>query len=44
MTLDMGPMLRGETDRIMIDYMLTPESVRGAEFSSDAHVTRRDHG
>lgn len=39
MTLDMGPMLRGETDRIKIDYMLTPESVRGAEFSSDAHVT-----
>ena len=39
MTLDMCPMLRGETDRIKIDYMLKPESVRGAEFTGDAHVT-----
>ena len=39
MTLDMGPMLRGETDRIKIDYMLKPESVKGAEFTDDAHVT-----
>ena len=39
MTLDMGPMLRGETDRIKIDYMLKPESIKGAEFTDDAHVT-----
>ena len=39
MTLDMGPMLRGEADRIKIDYMLKPESVKGAEFTDDAHVT-----
>lgn len=38
MTLDMGPMLRGETNRIKIDYMLSPESVKGVAFSNDAHV------
>lgn len=38
MILDMGPMLRGETDHIHIDYLLTPHLPNGAEFQGDAHV------
>ncbi len=38
MVLDMGPMLRGEVDRICIDYLLTPEPVDGVELAGDAHV------
>ena len=38
MVLDMGPMLRGEVDRIQIDYLLTPDLPDGAEFEGDAHV------
>ncbi|MBR7099198.1 MAG: DUF177 domain-containing protein, partial [Clostridia bacterium] len=38
MILDMRPMLRGETDKIAIDFFLTPEAVDGAEFENDAHV------
>ena len=36
--LDMGPMLRGETDHIHIDYLLTPHLPDGAEFDGDARV------
>ncbi len=39
MTLDMRPMLRGEVSRILVDYMLSPESVSGVSFEGDAHVT-----
>ena len=38
MVLDMRPMLRGETDHIHIDYLLTPNLPDGAEFDGDAHV------
>ena len=38
MVLDMRPMLRGEVDRISIDYLLTPEGPNGATFNGDAHV------
>lgn len=38
MILDMTPMLRGETDLIVIDYLLTPHLPDGAEFDGDAHV------
>ncbi len=38
MTLDMRPMLRGETDRIAIDFQLTPEPTDGVEFEENAHV------
>ena len=31
-------MLRGEVDRISIDYFLTPDLPDGAEFDGDAHV------
>ena len=39
MILDMGPMLRGETDRIEIDFQITPELLADAEPNGDAHVT-----
>jgi len=32
MTLDLKPLLRGETDRIAIDYTLVPEKIHGVEF------------
>ena len=32
MTLDIRPLLRGETDRIDIDYTLVPEKISGVEF------------
>ena len=38
MVLDMRPMLRGEIDRIEIDYLLTPEPTDGVEFDGDAQV------
>ena len=38
MILDMRPMLRGETDRIDLDFRLTPEPTDGAEFEGDAQV------
>ena len=38
MILDVGPLLRGETESIAIDYMLTPEKLDGVTFDGDAHV------
>ena len=38
MVLDMRPMLRGETDHIHIDYLLTPDLPDGAEFDGDIHA------
>ena len=38
MTLDMRPMLRGETDHIDLNFLLTPEPTDGAEFEGDASV------
>jgi len=38
MVLDVGPLLRGEVGRLEIDYMLSPESLDGVVFQSDAHV------
>ena len=32
MTLDIRPLLRGETNRIDIDYTLVPEKIQGVEF------------
>ena len=39
MILDVGPLLRGEVDRIDIDYMLSPEKLEGITLDADAHVT-----
>ena len=39
MVIDVGPLLRGDVHKIDIDYMLTPETLYGIEFESDAHVT-----
>ena len=39
MVLDVSPLLRGEVNRIEIDYMLTPETLDGVEFDADVHVT-----
>ncbi|MBR5616102.1 MAG: DUF177 domain-containing protein [Clostridia bacterium] len=38
MTLDMRPMLRGEVNRIDVDYMLSPEPISSVTFGGDAHV------
>lgn len=38
MVLDMGPMLRGETRRVDIDYLLSPGEFDDARFCGDAHV------
>ncbi len=38
MTLDMGPLLRGEVSRIDIDYRLTPQAMDDVEFVGDARV------
>ena len=38
MVLDMRPMLRGEVDKITVDYTLTPQQLDGVEFEGDAHV------
>ena len=39
MVLDISPLLRGEVNRINFDYMLTPETLDGVTFDSDARVT-----
>ena len=38
MVLDMRPMLRGEVDKLTIDFLLTPDLMDGAELDGDAHV------
>lgn len=38
MVLDMRPMLRGEVDKLSIDFLLTPDLMDGAELDGDAHV------
>ncbi len=38
MILDLRPLLRGETNTIDIDYLLTPEPTDGVVFDSDVHV------
>lgn len=38
MVIDLRPLLRGETDRIDIDYRLEPQSVDGVSFDSDAQI------
>ena len=38
MVLDVGALLRGEVDRIEIDYMLSPEGIDGITFDSEARV------
>ena len=38
MILDLRPLLRGETNIINIDYLLTPEPLDGVVFDSDVHV------
>ena len=38
MTLDMKPMLRGEVDRIDLDYDLTPMEIYGVKFEGDLHA------
>ena len=39
MILDLRPLLRGETNIINIDYLLTPEPLDGVVFDSDVHVS-----
>lgn len=39
MIVDVSPLLRGEVNRLEIDYMLSPEQLDGIRFDSDAHVT-----
>ena len=38
MIVDVAPLLRGEVNRIDIDYTLAPEQMDGIRFDSDAHV------
>ena len=38
MVLDMRPMLRGETDRIALDFSLTPSLMDGVTINEDARV------
>ena len=38
MVLDIRPMLRGEVDRIAINYLLTPDPSDSAQLDGDAHV------
>ncbi len=38
MILDVRPLLRGETNRIDIDYLLSPKPLQGVTFESDVHV------
>ncbi len=38
MILDVGPLLRGEKNRITFDYMLTPIPMNRVRFKDDAHV------
>ena len=39
MVLDVGPLLRGEKNRITFDYMLPPIPMDRVSFKEDAHVT-----
>ena len=39
MLIDVSPMLRGEVNKIDIDYMLRAESIGGIDFPDAAHVT-----
>ncbi len=39
MLIDVSPMLRGEVNKIEIDYMLSAETLWGVEFPEEAHVT-----
>ena len=39
MILDVGPLLRGEKNRITFDYMLSPIPMDRVNFKDDAHVT-----
>ncbi|MBO5882931.1 MAG: DUF177 domain-containing protein [Clostridia bacterium] len=39
MVIDAGPLLRGEVNRLDIDYMLSAEPLDGIFFDSDAHVS-----
>ena len=38
MVVDVAPLLRGEVNRIEIDYTLSPEQMDGISFEEDAHV------
>lgn len=38
MNLDLRPMLRGETNRIDIDFLLEPEALDGVVFPEKAHI------
>ncbi|MBE6585746.1 MAG: DUF177 domain-containing protein [Ruminococcaceae bacterium] len=38
MNLDLRPMLRGETNRIDIDFLLEPENLDGVVFPEKAHI------
>jgi uncharacterized protein len=38
MNLDLRPMLRGETNRIAVDFCLAPEPLYGVTFDGEAHV------
>lgn len=38
MKVDISPVLRGECNRIDIDFSLVPEPIDGVEFNSDAHI------
>ena len=39
MILDVGPLLRGEVDRIDIDYLLSAEALDGVTIETDARVS-----
>lgn len=39
MNLDLRPMLRGEINRISIDFLLEPEALDGVVFTEQAHVS-----
>ena len=39
MNLDLRPMLRGEINRIEVDFLLEPEAIGGVDFPEQAHVT-----
>ena len=45
LTLDLRPLLRGETDHIAIDYTLVPEKIAGVEFGvAEVKGEVRDNG
>lgn len=39
MLIDVSPLLRGEVNKIDIDYMLSPESLNGVRFETDARIS-----